>query len=169
MEKMLDILAWAILILTILLLRFFGNSLENIIHEKNFILIYLTIGLSISGVFLLLIYKLRPSYFIGGETRASAVLSYFFGIAALTLFAAAAFTIQTAQQQKSILSAIITDKSINARYNTPYLNILIDSKVERFQPSKREWDKISIADTLQLIVGKGRLNYYYVFSFSEEE
>lgn len=99
MEKMLDILAWIILILTILLLRFLGNSLENIVHEKNFILIYLTIGFSISGVFLLLIYKLRPSYFIGGETRASAVLSYFWN-RALTLFAAAAFTIQTAQHQK---------------------------------------------------------------------
>src|SRR5690349_11239559 len=120
-EKLLDFIGWTFLIVAILLLKFSERLLDNIIRAKSFLTEFAIYGVIISAVILYLIYKTNPNYFKGGEKRASAVLSYFFGIIALFVFGGAYYNLQTAKKNTKNLKVFVSGKSKNTRYGTTYL------------------------------------------------
>jgi hypothetical protein len=63
--------------------------MENIMKAKSFLLEYSFYGAILSTTILYLIYKTNPDYYKGDEKRASAVLSYFFGVITLSVFGTA--------------------------------------------------------------------------------
>jgi len=121
--------------------------------------------LFMSSALLLIIYSSNPKYFQGGEKRASAVLSYFFGIIVLSVVGAAYYNFNTSKLNSSKISATVTEKSQNVKYKSTYLYLKIGNKLERFHPHRKEWEKISEKDTLILTVGCGRLGYKHILEF----
>lgn len=166
MDKFLDYLAWMLLMTVILLLRFRERLLDNIIQANSFLWEYALYGLVFSFIFLFCIYKIRPNYYKGGKRRASAVLSFFFGVLLLFIFGTAYYNFQTAEKNKKTIHISVLDKFKNQRYNTPYLTLHINNKAERFQPTMEEWQKIQKNDSIYLSIGQGVLGYQHIFTFS---
>ncbi len=166
-DKLLDILAWVFLFTGIILLMIGGRIIDNIIHANNFTIKSLAVGAIFAGVFIYVLLKLIPNYFKGGNSRASAILSFIFGIIVITLFGAGKFNMETSNN-KRIVTGYVVKKTKNHKYGTPYLKILVDGRIERFQPLKEEWDLLFEKDSLYLTVGKGDLGYDYIFKFSKK-
>ena len=165
-DKLLDYIGWTFLVATIILLRLSERLLDNVIKAKSFLFEFAIYGTILSATILLAIYKTNPDYYNGGEKRASAVLSYFFGVIALFVFGSAYYNLETAKKNIKHLKAFVADKSLNVRYETPYLTLQLDDSEERFQPKRKEWDNIKENDTILLTVGHGQLGYDYIFAFS---
>lgn len=164
-KKLLDYFGWAFLIVTIILLKVAENLLDNIIEVKSFLLVNSFYGFILSSTVLLFIYKMNPMYFKGGEKRASAILSYFFGIIMLFVFGISKYNLETAKSNTSNLKAFVSDKYENVRYRTMYLVLKFDNRTERFQPNASEWQKVNIGDTITLTVGEGELGYKHILEF----
>jgi hypothetical protein len=166
-DKLLDYIGWTFLIATIIFLKVAERLLDNIIKAKSFLLEYSTYGLIFSATVLFLIYKLQPEYFRSKETkRGSAVLSYFFGIIALFVFGMAYYNLETAKRNTKTSKALVLSKSKNFSSGTPYLKLDFDDRTERFQPTKKEWEKIVLNDTVILTTGLGQLGYQHILKFS---
>jgi hypothetical protein len=143
--------------------------MENIMKAKSFLLEYSFYGAILSTTILYLIYKTNPDYYKGDEKRASAVLSYFFGVITLSVFGTAFYNFETAKENTTEIKAFVSDKSKNFRYGTTYLKLKIDSSEERFNPTHKEWEKIEENDTLLLTVGQGRLGYDHILTFTKAD
>jgi hypothetical protein len=167
-DKLLDYIGWTFLVATILLLRLAEKLLDNIIKSNSFLLAYSFYGLILSATVLFFIYRTNPGYFEGGEKRASAVLSYFFGLIALFVFGAAYYNLETAKMNTRAVKAFVTEKSQNFRYKSAYLTIEIENRTERFQPMETEWVKIAENDTILLTVGRGQLGYEHILKFTTD-
>lgn len=163
--KLLDYIGFTFLVATIVLLQFSERLLDNVIKAKSFLMEYAIYGTILSATTLILIYKTKPDYYIGGEKRASAVLSYFFGVIFLFVFGSAYYNVETAKKNLKPIPAFVIDKSLNIRYKTPYLTLQIENRKERFQPKINEWNNIKEKDTILLTVGQGQLGYDYIFTF----
>jgi len=167
-EKFIDYIGWTFLVATLILLRIAERLLDNIIKAKAFLLEYTAFGLLLSLTVLYLIFKLQPDYFKSGETkRASAILSYFFGLIALFVFGTAYYNLETSKQNTKTINAYVIDHYENYRYKTKYVTLDIDGRTERFQPNKYEWEKISINDSLTLTIGQGQLGYQCILQFTK--
>ena len=164
-DRLLDIIGWTFLIAAITILKFFERSFENTVNGKSFVITYIIYGVLCSIGFMVLLYKTNRKYFDGGKERASAVLSYFFGIVVVVLLLAASYNKDTARKNIRLVQAIVTGKSKNVTYSTTYLTLQIKDGKERFNPTNDEWNQISESDTLSLEVGKGNLGYDYIFNF----
>lgn len=164
----LDYFGWTLLIATILLLTFSQRLLDNIINAKSFLIEYSIIGTFLSANALLLIYKTNPDYFKGGDKRASAILSYFFGIIAIFVFGTAYYNFNTAKNNTGIVKALVVIKHENIRHSTKYLTLKLNGRTERFQPTPKEWEKIEQNDTILLTYGQGNLDFNYIFEFSPD-
>lgn len=161
-------LSYAVLITAFLLSKYFLRALGNTIDAISFAFIYSAVGLLVTIVFLVLLYKWIPWYFKSGETRVVAIVRYFIGITGLVLGGAAYYNTASAKQQIASMNAVVIGKS-HHRYSNTYLNLLIENKEERFQPTNDEWSTIQVNDTLELEVGKGNLGYRCIFKFSLEK
>ena len=164
-DRLLDLIAWTFLFTTITALKYFEALFENTVNGKSFVMYGAIYGVVCSVGFLFLLYKTNRKYFRGGEKRASAILSYFFGIVVLTLLAAAVYNIKTARKDLRLVQAVVVNKSKNVSYGTTYLTLQLKDRKERFNPTKEEWNRINERDTLYLEVGKGSLGYDYIFNF----
>lgn len=164
-DKLLDYIGWTFLVATILFLRISEQLLDNIIKAKSFLIEYALYGAFFSATVLFLFYKTNPNYYKGGEKRASAILSYFFGVTALFVFGTTYYNFQTAKKNPRELKAYVSDKTKNFRYGTNYLILDFDNRTERFQPTKKEWEKIETNDTILLTVGQGQLGYEHILTF----
>jgi hypothetical protein len=168
-EKFLDYIGWTFLVATLILLRIAERLLDNIIKAKSFLLEYSSLGLLLSLTVLYLIFRLQPDYFKSGETkRASAILSYFFGLITLFVFGTAYYNLETSKQNTKTTSAFVIDHYENYRYKTKYVTLDIDGRTERFQPNKYEWENISVNDSLTLTVGQGQLGYQCILQFTKQ-
>ena len=142
-DTVLDYIGWAFLIATIILLKVAERLLDNIIEAKSFLIENLLYGLLFT--LLILIYKLNPDYIKSGEEKkASAILSYFFGVIALFVFGSANYNLETAKRNTNIIKAFVSGKSKNFRYKTNYLKLDFNNRSERFQPTTKEWEKKSV-------------------------
>lgn len=169
-EKILDYIGWTYLILTIILLRVSERLLDNVIKAKSFLLEYSFYGLILSMTVLYLIYKLQPDYFNSGEEkRASAILSYFFGLLAIFVFGAAKYNLETSKADTKTINAFVIERYENYLYKTKYVKLNIEGHIERFQPTKNEWENISENESLTLTVGKGQLGYPCILHFTKQQ
>jgi hypothetical protein len=169
-EKILDYIGWTFLIVTIILLKVAERLLDNVIKAKSFLLEYSIYGIILSMTGLYLIYKLQPDYFNGGEEkRASAVLSYFFGWLAVFVFGSAKYNLETSKKDTKTINAYVIEHYENYLYKTKYVKLNIEGHEERFQPTKNEWEKISVNDSLTLTVGQGQLGYPCILHFTKQQ
>lgn len=167
-DKLLDYIGWTFLISTLILLGVAERLLDNVIRAKSFLLEFSAYGLILSAINLFLIYRIRPKYFKSEESkRGSAVLSYFFGIIALFVFTTAYFNLETSKHNTRITHAIVREHYENYRYKTKYVLLDFDGRTERFQPTKNEWEKISVNDTITLTIGKGLFGYENILLFTK--
>lgn len=168
-EKILDYIGWTFLIMTILLLKVAERLLDNVIYAKSFLVEYSIYGLILSLIVLYLIYKFQPEYFNSGEEkRASAVLSYFFGLVAIFVFGSAKYNLETSKTNTKIINAFVIERYENYLHKTKYVKLNIEGHKERFQPTKSEWENISVKDSLTLTVGKGRLGFLHILQFTKK-
>jgi hypothetical protein len=168
MENILDYIGWTFLIITVILLKVGERLLDNVIQAKSFVFEYSMYGLLLSLTVLYLMYKLQPGYFKNGtEKRASAVLSYFFGLVAIFVFGSAKYNLETSKKDTKTIHALVMERDENYLYKTPYVKLNIKGHTERFQPTKSEWENISVNDSLTLTVGKGRLGFLQILRFTK--
>lgn len=169
-EKILDYLGWTFLIVTITLLKLAERLIDNVIKAKSFLLEYSLCGLLLSLTVLYLIYKLQPDYFNSGEEkRASAVLSYFFGLLAVFVFGTAKYNLETSKKVTKTINAFVIEHYENYLNKTKYVKLNIEGYTERFQPTKNEWEKISVNDSLTLTVGQGQFGYQCILHFTKQQ
>lgn len=148
-----------------------SRFVENIIWGRNFVWFYFIIGLTISIIWTLVLYKLRRGYYINSkipEKRASAILSQFFSVILLTIFLSAFYTYKTGKQAIYHKEAILVYKGSNVRTGTDYIHLLIDDRQERFNPKKYEYVNLTNGDTLLLTIGKGKTNYDIIYEFNKK-
>ena len=165
-DKILDYVGWLLLFAMILLLRFAQNIINNIIDTKSFMVEYGLIGALIASTFLFLVYKFNRNYFKGGEKRASAVLSYFFGITFLTIFVTAYFDLKICKENQQLRKAFIVQKSTNIKYGSKILKLNINGKIEKFNPTVAEWNEIQENEIINLIVCRGVSGYEHILKFN---
>ena len=167
LHKRLDYIAWAILIYSIILLRFNNRMLDNIINSNNFITKAAILGALISIVIMFFLYKKHPNYFKSSkEERGSAVLSYLIGIIIITIFSSGYLDKITSEKNKEIIKGIVLKKSKNIRYGSNYLTLKIKGNIEKFQVLKSDWEKTKENDTLQLTIGKGISGFQHLLSLN---
>jgi hypothetical protein len=164
-DKLIDYIAWTLLIVSIALLNFTSRYLENMVYGKKFVWNYFLVGLTISSLWLFVLYKIKPQYFVGDEKRASAVLSQFFSIIVLTIFLNAFYTYESGKKSIYLAKAIVTDKATNVKTGTDYVHLLLDGRQERFNPKKDEFKSMAKGDTLVLTIGRGETNYDIIYEF----
>ena len=165
-DKIQDYISWMLLVATIMLLRFTGNFLENVVAGKKFALGYLFVGLLLASVITYCLYQWRPGYYkSSNETRGSAVAGLFFAIIFLTLFAATYINYETGKKKQYVKKVVLLEKSKNAMYGTLYAFLLINNKRERFAPSREEWNQMKESDSVEISLGKGTLKYEYIYRF----
>jgi hypothetical protein len=164
-DKILDYIGWTLIIVTIILLRFSERLIDNIINSNSFLIEYLIYGVIISSLFLYFLFKINRDYFKGNEKRASAVLSYFFGVIGIFLFSSAYLNFQSSKKNQEKIIGIVVNKSNNIKYKTNYVKLIIDKKEERFISNDKDWKTITENDTLILTVGHGFLGYKHILSF----
>ena len=166
-DKILDVIAWIFLFVSIALLSTSGRILENIIHGNRFIIKFGLLGLIIAIIVLFVIYKTNKQYF-QNETNAreSAILSYFFGIIVVTFFLCGFYNNYTAKQNQAYSEIVVADKAENIRYRTGYIKLAFNGKIERFDVKMNVWNKIEKNDTIGIVVGKGNLGYQYIIQFN---
>jgi hypothetical protein len=164
-HKLLDCIGWTFLVTTIVLLKLANRLLDNVINAKVFLFEFGIYGTILSAVILYVIYRTTPDYYKGGENRASALLSYFFGMIAIFVFGSACYNLETARKNIRSEKAYVSDKLMNVRYTTHYLILQLNDREEKFQPLKKEWDCVKKNDTILLTVGHGKLGYDYIFNF----
>lgn len=168
-EKFLDYIGWTFLIVTITLLKVAERLLDNVIKAKSFLFEYSIYGLIISLTVLYIIYKLQPDYFNSGEEkRASAILSYFFGLVAIFVFGAAKYNLETSKADTKTINAFVIERYENYLYKTKYFKLNIEGHKERFQATQSEWENISVNDSLTLTVGKGQLGFLQILQFTKK-
>lgn len=165
LDKIIDNISFTLLIATLLLLKSASKYPENIIYGKRFVWNYFLLGLIISIAWIYFLYKMKRSYFDGGEKRASAILSQFFGIILWTIFLSAYYTYQSGKENIYYKEAIVVYKTNNIKTGTLYTGLLIDGRKERFNPARKEFEKFSKGDTLLLTIGKGKTMYEYIYEF----
>jgi hypothetical protein len=165
-DKLLDYFSWALLIISILLLKVTSGYLENIIRGKKFVLQYALSGVFLASVWMYLLYRLNRQYFEGGEKRASAILSQFFSIIILTLFLSAFYNYYSGMKSTFAKKAFIISKTTNLRSGRNYIHLKIDDREERFSPAHKEFNKLQENDTTNLTIGKGKLGYEFIISFT---
>jgi hypothetical protein len=166
-DKVLDYTGWTVLCITSLLMRFALPLVDNIIHSDRFLLEYLVYGTLLSSAILWLIYKYNRDYFDGGgESRGSAVLSYFFGVIGLFVFGAAYYNLATAKTDSRNVQAFVIKKFESGRPGIPKVLVQLNDQEEQFHPNWPEWRRIQPNSTVVLNVGRGKLGYDYIFSFS---
>lgn len=167
-ERILDYMAWSLLITSIIVLRFLERLVENLVEGKAFIIYYGIIGF-VTGLFVLyLFYRFKPTYFKSNqEKRASAILSYVFSLSVLFLFGFAYYNKHTGESDLKKQEAIVVDKNKNYRYHTRYLLLKIDNNSARkFMVNQNVWEDTGINDTIQISVGRGALGYEYIYKFT---
>ena len=165
--KILDYIAWTLLVVSIILLKLTSNFVENLVSGKRFALEMAGVGLVFASLWMFLLYKLKPSYFKGGEKRASAVLSQFFSIVILTIFLSTFYNYKTGIKNLSRVKAIVLTKSTNAYKGTTYVTLYIRNKKERFNPRGNEYKILKVGDTINVLVGRGALNWEFIYKFQE--
>lgn len=165
-DKILDYFSWALLIISVLLLKVTSGYLENIIKGKRFVIEYTLSGIALASLWMYLLFRLNRKYFEGGEKRASAILSQFFSIIILTLFLSAFYNYYSGLKSTSIKKALIISKSKNIKSGRNYMHLKIDNREERFSPTAKEFDKLSENDTINLTIGKGKLGYEFIIAFN---
>lgn len=169
LDKVIDFISFALLIITLLLLKVTSGYVENIILGRKFVLYYFLLGLTISVVWTCLMYKFKPGYYEGGEKRASAILSQFFSIIILTIFLNAFYTYHTGKGNLYYKEAILIERSSNITHGTDYVNLLIDGRNERFNPGQDEFKNLAIGDTLSLTICKGKTDYEVIYHFNRKQ
>lgn len=128
---------------------------------------YLLYGTLLSSAILWLIYKYNRDYFDGGgERRASAVLSYFFGVIGLFVFGSAYYNSVTAKAASRNVQAFVIKKIESGRPAIPKVLLQLTNHKEQFHPNWPEWRRMQPNNTVVLNVGRGKLGYDYIFSFS---
>jgi hypothetical protein len=167
-DKIIDYLSWTLLFVAILLLKATSSYVENIIHGRKFVWYYLLIGLVIASLWMFVLYKLKRNYFDGGEKRASAVLSQFFGIIVLTIFLNAFYTYQTGKTNLYHKTAVLQDKGHNLKSGADFLHLVIDGRKERFKAKPREYKNLVSGDSLILTIGKGKTGYEFIYKFEKK-
>jgi hypothetical protein len=115
-----------------------------------------------------LLYRIKRSYYEGGEKRASAILCQFFSIIILTIFLNAFYTYHTGKENIYYKEAILTNIGSNTKTGTDYVHVMIDDREERFNPKNNEYVVLAKGDTLILTIGKGSTNYDFIYEFKRK-
>lgn len=165
--KVIDYISKGILLLFVFSLRIHQAEIwfENHIKANYFLLNYLCVGLVFVAAYIYFLYKYQNEYFSGGEDNQKTIFFSSLAIICITIVAASYGNMQTAKQHTYQKKAFLMKKGENVRYHTDYLHLKMENRIERFNAPAKEYDALSINDSVILVLGKGILNYEYIFHF----
>lgn len=168
-DRFIDYASWGILIVVSLMLKLASSRLENIIDGKKFGLHFVLVGIAFASCWMVVLKTFCATYFNPEEgrsdKRASAILSQFFAIVFLTLFASEYYNSRISENEKYLKKAWVEKKSQRQVASKHFVRLSINNKSERFVAKSHENDALTDGDSTTLYIGHGRLGYDFIIAF----
>jgi hypothetical protein len=158
-ERVLHYSGYVLLVLAYLAVSFLGDVMENIINELKWVLNFGAIGGTMVLLLFLWIKRRYPLYFRNNERRAVSMLGTVFGIISLSILLPAWL------DRDSAMKATEVRRFGSHRSDSKYLFINDpdnDGRTFRIEIDRKELDRITARDSVDLVVGQGHSGYLHV-------
>ena len=130
-NKLIDNISITLLIVFIIVLRIYTVRPIVILHETQFLIIFISVGLIFSFCWIYILFKKKRDYFVKEKKRIGYIVFQFATIIIATIFMAGLYIYKTGKKNIRIEKAIILDKGFYTKTGAGWFKIKITENVEK--------------------------------------